>query len=195
MIIGNKEYLTPEEIDNVYASNAKGVDIQSKINKYTPSDIIPTNSFVVVNDVGIPQEIRNRPEWFNNDGTPVTDEFLNSENFYNYFNKIQPSFDPYTEIIEECTLQEYNIDHQKKTVIQEWKKRSLTEKEQKEYIKMRWQEIRNLRNKLLLESDWTQANDQPIKIKSKWTQYREDLRNIPNKFNDPREVIFPKKPV
>jgi hypothetical protein len=195
MIIGNKEYLTPEEIDSVYASNAEGVDIQSKIDKYNPSDIIPTDSFVVVSDTGVPQEIRNRPDWFNNDGTPVTDEFLNSENFYNYFNRVQPSFDPYTEIIEECTLQEYSIDHQKKTVIQEWKKRNFTEEEQKEYIKMRWEQIRVARNNFLKASDWTQSDDQPKELKTKWTQYRQELRDVTNKFDDPREVIFPKKPV
>ena len=59
-----------------------------------------------------------------------------------------------------------------------------------------WQEIRNKRNQLLIESDWTQLSDAPLTTEQKltWDSYRLELRNIPQDFNDYKAVTFPLRP-
>ena len=39
--------------------------------------------------------------------------------------------------------------------------------------------LRQTRNQLLLESDWTQNSDVPDETKTKWQTYRQSLRDIP----------------
>jgi len=59
-----------------------------------------------------------------------------------------------------------------------------------------WFEIRNKRNTLLRESDWTQMNDSPLNTekKNEWLNYRNNLRNLPQTFINPDEVIWPDVP-
>jgi len=55
--------------------------------------------------------------------------------------------------------------------------------------------IREERNKLLFECDWTQLTDVPIseENKGKWKQYRQALRDITNQ-SDPHNIVWPTKP-
>ena len=53
--------------------------------------------------------------------------------------------------------------------------------------------VRQDRDALLLESDWTQGNDAPVN-KDDWSVYRQALRDIPSQDGFPREVIWPSKP-
>lgn len=56
-------------------------------------------------------------------------------------------------------------------------------------------EIRIIRNKLLLDSDWTQLLDAPLndsQIK-KWSEYRKALRDFPTQVNTD-DIIWPTKP-
>lgn len=195
MLVGNREYLTPEELDHLYADNANGVDVAEKLAKNTAPKVFATDSFVVIDENGVPLEIKSRPNWYTTEGTLVSDEFLNSENYYNFFTSLQPEYDPYTELVEECLLSEYEVDHVNKNVTQTWKKRSLTDQEKQEYIQKRWNEIRQERNKLLSETDWTQTLDQPEEFRIKWSEYRQKLRDFSKEYNDPREVLFPRRPV
>jgi len=62
-----------------------------------------------------------------------------------------------------------------------------------------WTEIRKERDKLLTESDWTQANDTPLSDANvaKWKTYRTSLRDLPSdqssktKYSD---ITWPTKP-
>jgi len=60
------------------------------------------------------------------------------------------------------------------------------------------EENRDERNTLLLESDWTQANDSPLSDADKqtWAVYRTSLRNLTNHDNWPhlRADDWPTKP-
>jgi hypothetical protein len=56
-----------------------------------------------------------------------------------------------------------------------------------------WQNIRDIRNSLLLESDYTQLADF-AGDKEVWATYRLALRNITTAFSTPEEVEFPQKP-
>lgn len=50
------------------------------------------------------------------------------------------------------------------------------------------------RNKLLLQSDWTQLSDIPQETKQKWAAYRQELRDITKQEGFPFTVKFPTKP-
>jgi len=56
--------------------------------------------------------------------------------------------------------------------------------------------IRNTRNQLLQDSDWTQLVDSPLDsaAKSIWATYRQNLRDITENIDENGEVTFPTKP-
>lgn len=59
--------------------------------------------------------------------------------------------------------------------------------------------LRNKRNELLTQSDWTQVNDCPLSDskKQEWATYRQELRDLPSLYqsaNNIADVIFPNKP-
>jgi len=57
-----------------------------------------------------------------------------------------------------------------------------------------WKPAREKRNTLLSESDWTQARDVSLTNDSDWIAYREELRNIPQTYSTPEEIVWPTKP-
>ena len=62
---------------------------------------------------------------------------------------------------------------------------SLTAEELQSRVDSQWQVIRNQRNQLLAQSDWTQLADTPVD-KTSWATYRQELRDItaqPDPFN------------
>ena len=56
--------------------------------------------------------------------------------------------------------------------------------------------IRDKRNELLAESDWTQNPDISFTAEQKqaWNTYRQALRDIPSQSGFPTDVVFPQKP-
>jgi len=64
-----------------------------------------------------------------------------------------------------------------------------TEQELKERIRNEWTAIRQQRNRLLSESDWTQLADSPAD-KNKWAVYRQELRDITTQ-EDPFFIVWP----
>jgi hypothetical protein len=61
---------------------------------------------------------------------------------------------------------------------------------------VKWTSIRLHRNQLLKDCDWTQLPDAPLSLEEKqaWSDYRQALRNIPQDFATPDEVVFPETP-
>lgn len=53
--------------------------------------------------------------------------------------------------------------------------------------------VRNQRNQLLKDSDWTQVADAPVD-KQVWAEYRQQLRDITLQSNFPTNVVFPQLP-
>ena len=62
--------------------------------------------------------------------------------------------------------------------------------------KMMWKKIRKERNQLLGESDYLILADAPVDEtqKQEWTTYRQSLRDIPQDYDSPDEVVYPDKP-
>ena len=57
-----------------------------------------------------------------------------------------------------------------------------------------WETIRQKRDELIKSSDWIFLPDISLKNKEAWLTYRQALRDIPQNFEDPSEVIWPEKP-
>ena len=76
---------------------------------------------------------------------------------------------------------------------QNWIQTDATQSEIEQILEDKWFEVREIRNQLLMECDWTQLSDISTEIKNLWSSYRQDLRNITNQTN-PFNIIWPVKP-
>jgi hypothetical protein len=79
----------------------------------------------------------------------------------------------------------------------EWEVKDIPEPEpikEPEKPKLTWDQIRAQRNYLLSQTDWIFAPDVTLKNKEAWLTYRQALRDLPQNFEDPSEVIWPQKP-
>ena len=65
--------------------------------------------------------------------------------------------------------------------------------EQTQLISLKSTEVRQVRNQLLKDSDWTQLSDAPVN-KEAWAAYRQTLRDITLQTGFPFTVDFPVAP-
>lgn len=58
------------------------------------------------------------------------------------------------------------------------------------------QDVRVRRAVLLTQTDWTQMPDAPLidEKKAEFTAYRQVLRDIPQTYDNPDDVVWPQKP-
>jgi hypothetical protein len=77
--------------------------------------------------------------------------------------------------------------------VQSWEQSDATQSEIDERIENKWEEVRQIRNELLLECDWTQLSDIPNTTKELWQTYRQELRDITSQTN-PFSIVWPVKP-
>jgi len=56
-----------------------------------------------------------------------------------------------------------------------------------------WGEVRSERDGLLAASDWTQVADAPVDAAA-WAVYRQKLRDIPQDYTTPDDVVWPEAP-
>lgn len=60
---------------------------------------------------------------------------------------------------------------------------------------LNWEQIRSKRDALLKDSDWAAFPDAtPKPSKEAWLTYRQTLRDLPQSFKTPEEVVWPEKP-
>ena len=57
-----------------------------------------------------------------------------------------------------------------------------------------WSAIRLLRDQNLRDSDWTVLPDSPMSKSETWKSYRQALRDIPQTYKSPSEVVWPEAP-
>ena len=76
---------------------------------------------------------------------------------------------------------------------QTWNQTDASEAEINLRIENKWIEIRQLRDSLLFESDWTQLSDSPQSANNDWKTYRQSLRDITSQSN-PFNINWPVKP-
>lgn len=58
----------------------------------------------------------------------------------------------------------------------------------------KWEMIRTARNKLLRESDLAMLEDYPGTKKQDWKNYRKALRDLPQTYTNPDDVVWPTLP-
>lgn len=76
---------------------------------------------------------------------------------------------------------------------QSWTQINASDSEKELRLEIKWSEIRELRNQLLSECDWTQLGDVSESIKTSYQSYRQNLRDITNQ-SDPFNIVWPEKP-
>ena len=76
---------------------------------------------------------------------------------------------------------------------QNWVQTNASDSEKELRLTIKWSEIRELRNQLLSECDWTQLSDVSESIRTSYQSYRQDLRDITNQ-SDPFSIVWPEKP-
>jgi len=74
----------------------------------------------------------------------------------------------------------------------DWTKLKTAEQIQQENHETQKQNVRNQRNQLLKETDWTALNDVPPN--QAWVEYRQALRDITEQEGFPEGVVWPVKP-
>lgn len=59
-----------------------------------------------------------------------------------------------------------------------------------------WEPVVNKRNLLLESTDWTQVSDAQLsdEKKQEFAAYRQALRDIPQTYSNPEDVVWPVKP-
>jgi hypothetical protein len=118
----------------------------------------------------------------------ITNEVL--ENFSVY--PVEPTSydDDYTKTITEGTPVLVDSKY-----VQVWNIVGATEEEINTKIAEKWLEVRDMRDLLLSQSDWTQFQDSPITGSKliEWQTYRQSLRDITSQSN-PYSLSWPTKP-
>ena len=76
---------------------------------------------------------------------------------------------------------------------QNWIQSDATQSEIDYRLENQWFIIRQTRNELLAECDWTQLADVSAETKSIWSEYRQSLRDITSQTN-PFSITWPVKP-
>lgn len=103
---------------------------------------------------------------------------------------ITPKPTDYTKVISEGTPILVSGSYQ-----QVWNETDATTEQISGSIELKWAEIREHRNSLLSDSDWTQFQDSPItgsKL-TEWQTYRQSLRDITTNDN-PFTLVWPSQP-
>jgi hypothetical protein len=83
-----------------------------------------------------------------------------------------------------------------KEVIQSRQIREKTEEEIEQEVNQLWDQIRSQRDVFLSSTDWTQLPDAPIteEEKAEWSVYRQEIRDVPNLFDSPYDIVWPEPP-
>jgi hypothetical protein len=76
---------------------------------------------------------------------------------------------------------------------QNWIQTDASQSEIDYRLENQWFAVRQIRNELLVECDWTQLNDISQTTKDLWSTYRQQLREITNQQN-PFNIEWPVKP-
>ena len=76
---------------------------------------------------------------------------------------------------------------------QSWNQTDASQSEIDYRLENQWFIVRETRNELLAECDWTQLSDIPTETKSIWSEYRQSLRDITSQTN-PFSITWPVKP-
>jgi len=124
--------------------------------------------------------IKDHTEWFPDTSFPAngpSTEWIKAESYY-----IITAWKPYDHAAEKLIPANPHLYDGMCCIVEV---AALTEEELQSRVDSQWQAVRNQRNQLLKDSDWTQLADTPVD-KTSWATYRQELRDItaqPDPFN------------
>ena len=103
------------------------------------------------------------------------------------------------EFITELGIYEQAIEmfnNEKQRIADEEKAQAEAQAEAIESARDYWVEMRDLRDRKLSKSDWTQIVDAPLTEEQKiaWGTYRQELRDLPENTEDPKNPVWPTAP-
>lgn len=63
-------------------------------------------------------------------------------------------------------------------------------------VEEKWELIRKIREELLEQSDWAEniSNALTLDERIAWSEYRQKLRDIPQDYSSPEDVVIPEEP-
>jgi len=120
-----------------------------------------------------------------------SEEMLSDWNVFPVKDRPAPAFDPAT---ENCN--QVNPTLENGEWVMTWEVTPASAEEIAERLERKSAEVRQQRNQLLTECDWTQLADSPLDADAKlaWALYRETLRNVPEQPGFPWNVEWPPTP-
>lgn len=128
--------------------------------------------------------IKDHTEWFPDTSFPAngpSNEWIREEGYY-----VLTAWKPYDHATQKLIPANPHLYEGMCCVVEV---AELTEEELQSRVDSQWALIRNQRNQLLAQSDWTQLADTPVN-KDKWALYRQELRDITTQA-DPFNIEWP----
>jgi len=123
------------------------------------------------------------------DPETASDELLASYNVFPVTPTEAPAYNEQTQRVEEV-----NPTFDGSTWSEAWQIIELTPEQQELNTQSRAQEVRQRRDTLLEQCDWTQLPDSPVDPAA-WTTYRQELRDVPQQAGFPWNVTWPIPPL
>jgi hypothetical protein len=144
---------------------------------------------IIDNDIIFPYDFRMLQRDFPNTSFPtrMTDDLYEQYGVY----RVQPTPKPIIDWDKNLVMEVDTINNK---WVQTWNIVDISEWEREERISQQWDNVRELRNTLLNQSDWTQLEDVILDNKMEWRAYRESLRNITEQSDNPFDIVWPTKP-
>lgn len=118
----------------------------------------------------------------------LTDSVLNEFNVYSVI-QVENGGDYTKDYVEGTPTQSGSV------YVQNWIESDASSEDIETRKNEKWQEVRDIRDNLLTQSDWTQFQDSPItgSLLTDWQTYRQGLRDITSQEN-PYSLTWPTKP-
>jgi hypothetical protein len=143
---------------------------------------------IINNNITYPYSLKNLREEYPNISFPSepSEQMIIEWDMYEVRNTPKPT--DYTKNIIEGTP--ILVDD---VYYQNWIQTDASQSEIDLRLSAKWEEIKLVRNEMLLECDWTQLSDIPSETKELWQPYRQSLRDITSQSN-PFNIVWPDKP-
>lgn len=118
----------------------------------------------------------------------LTDSVLNNFNVYSVI-QVENGGDYTKDYVEGTPTQSGSV------YVQNWTESDASSEDIETRKNEKWEEVRDIRDNLLTQSDWTQFQDSPItgSLLTDWQTYRQGLRDITSQEN-PYSLTWPTKP-
>jgi hypothetical protein len=118
----------------------------------------------------------------------LTDSVLNDFNVYSVI-QVENDGDYTKDYVEGTPTQSGSV------YVQNWTESEASSEDIETRKNEKWEEVRDIRDNLLAQSDWTQFQDSPItgSLLTDWQTYRQGLRDITSQEN-PYSLTWPTKP-